>query len=87
MIVKLKDFKFKIDGIAPIETAIITSGGVDVNEINSTSMESKIVPGLYFAGEIIGLEAPTGGYNLQKAFSTGWVAGNAAIDNSSSDVG
>lgn len=87
LIVKLKDFKFKIDGIAPIETAIITSGGVDVNEINSTSMESKIVPGLYFAGEIIGLEAPTGGYNLQKAFSTGWVAGNAAIDNSSSDVG
>lgn len=73
----LKDFKFKIDGVAPIETAIITSGGVDPHQIDSRSMESSIQPKLYFAGEIIALDGPTGGYNLQKAFSTGWLAGKS----------
>lgn len=74
----LKDFNFAITKVAPLKMAIITSGGVDINEINSKTMESKIVPNLFFAGEIIALDGPTGGYNLQKAFSTGWVAGKSA---------
>lgn len=71
----LKNFRFQIDDTLPIESGIVTSGGVEPDEINSTTMASKIVPNLYFAGEIIGLDGPTGGFNLQKAFSTGWVAG------------
>lgn len=75
----LKNFTFKIDGVAPIEQGIVTAGGVEVDEINQRTMESKIVPGLYFAGEIIGLTGPTGGFNLTKAFSTGWLAGKSAL--------
>jgi len=75
----LKGFTFSVEKTMPIEQAIVTAGGVDIDEINSKTMESKIVPGLYFAGEVIGLEGPTGGFNLQKAFSTGWVAGRAAV--------
>lgn len=59
----------------PIEEAIITSGGVKVNEINSSTMESKLVEGLFFAGEVIDIDAYTGGFNLQIAFSTGYLAG------------
>ncbi|PIS08984.1 aminoacetone oxidase family FAD-binding enzyme [Candidatus Beckwithbacteria bacterium CG10_big_fil_rev_8_21_14_0_10_34_10] len=73
----LKDFRFEITGVMPLKTAIVTSGGIDINEINSKTMESKIVPNLFFAGEIIALDGPTGGYNLQKAFSTGWLAGKS----------
>ncbi|MBQ4474876.1 MAG: NAD(P)/FAD-dependent oxidoreductase, partial [Bacteroidales bacterium] len=59
--------------------AIVTSGGVSVAEINQKTMESKLVKGLYFAGEVLDVDANTGGYNLQIAFSTGWLAGiNAA---------
>lgn len=76
LIAWLKDFSFEINDIAPIEEGIVTSGGVDIREINSQTMESKLVAGLYFAGEIIGLDGPTGGFNLQKAFSTGWLAGH-----------
>lgn len=76
----LKDFKFKIDQVAPIESAIVTSGGLSITEIESKTMQSKIVPGLFFAGEVIELEGPTGGFNLQKAFSTGWVAGKLALE-------
>lgn len=76
----LKGFSFKIDRVAPMETAMVTSGGVDIKEIDPKSMRSKIVPNLFFAGEIISLDGPTGGYNLQKAFSTGWVAGKFAGD-------
>ncbi len=61
--------------------AIITSGSVSTNEIFSKTMESKLVVGLYFAGEIIDLDADTGGYNLQIAYSTGWLAGNSCINN------
>ena len=71
----LKDFKFSVKGFRPIEEAIITSGGVNVKEINPKTMESKIVPGLFFAGEIIDVDAYTGGFNLQIAFSTGYLAG------------
>jgi predicted Rossmann fold flavoprotein len=74
----LKNFIFVIDGVAPLEEAIVTAGGVDIKQINPRSMESTLIPGLYFAGELIALDGPTGGYNLQKAFSTGWLAGLSA---------
>lgn len=74
----LKNFSFKIDGVAPIEVSIVTAGGVEIDEINQSTMESKIISGLYFVGEIIGLDGPTGGFNLTKAFSTGWIAGKSA---------
>lgn len=72
----LKNFEITISGFRPIEEAIITSGGVNIKEINPKTMESKIVEGLYFAGEIIDVDAYTGGFNLQIAYSTGYVAGN-----------
>ena len=71
----LKEFSFSIDAVEPFSTAIVTSGGIDVDQMDSRNMESKIVPDLHFAGEIIALDGPTGGYNLQKAFSTGYLAG------------
>jgi len=74
----LKNFKLEITGTRPIDEAIITSGGVCVKEINPKTMESKIVPGLYFAGEVIDVDAYTGGYNLQIAYSTGYLAGKNA---------
>jgi len=76
----LKDFRFKINGLRGFAEAIITSGGISTREINPATLESKLVPGLYFAGEVIDLDADTGGYNLQIAFSTGWVAGLAAAE-------
>ena len=76
----LKDFRFEITGYRPFSEAIITAGGVDTKEINPKTMESKIISGLYIAGELLDLQADTGGYNLQAAFSTGWLAGqNAAL--------
>ena len=62
------------------EEAIITCGGVDVKEINPKTMESKLVKGLYFCGEVLDLDAFTGGFNLQIAFSTGFAAGNSIKD-------
>ncbi len=73
-----EDFKFTVTGHKGFDQAIITAGGVDTSEIDPRSMESKITPGLFFAGEIINLDADTGGFNLQAAFSTGWAAGIAA---------
>jgi predicted flavoprotein YhiN len=64
-----------VDCLRPIEEAVITSGGISVKEINSATMESKLIEGLYFAGEIIDVDAYTGGFNLQIAFSTGFLAG------------
>ena len=77
----LKNFAFQIDGVAPLKEAIVTSGGVDISQIDPRTMESKLVRNLFFAGEIIDLDGPTGGYNLQKAFSTGWLAGSSAANN------
>jgi predicted Rossmann fold flavoprotein len=77
----LKHFSVEINAHRPIQEAIVTAGGVDVREVNPRSMESRIVPGLYFAGEILDLQADTGGYNLQAAFSTGWLAGTSAAVN------
>ena len=74
----IKNFTLEINGSRPINEAIITSGGVCVKEINPKTMESKIVPGLYFAGEVIDVDAYTGGFNLQIAYSTGYLAGENA---------
>jgi len=76
----LKNFSFYIDGVAPIEKAIVTAGGVNLKEIDPNTMESKIVSNLYFAGEIIDVDGITGGYNLTAAFSTGWLAGKSALN-------
>lgn len=71
----LKNFSLRVKGKRPIEEAVITRGGVKTNEIDPSTMESKICRGLYFAGEVIDVDALTGGFNLQIAFSTGWLAG------------
>jgi predicted Rossmann fold flavoprotein len=71
----LKDLQFTIKKFRPVDEAIITAGGINIKEINPVTMESKIISGLYFAGEIIDVDAYTGGYNLQIAFSTGYTAG------------
>ena len=65
-------------GFRPIEEAIITSGGVDVKQVNPRNMESKLCQGLYFAGEMLDVDGYTGGFNLQIAFSTGYLAGQSA---------
>jgi len=70
-----KNLSCTVNGFAPIDEAIVTSGGVSVKEINPSTMESKKVSGLYFAGEVIDVDAYTGGFNLQIAFSTGRLAG------------
>lgn len=77
----LKDMPFKITGLRPIDEAIITRGGVDVNQIDPATMESKICKNLYFCGEVLDVDAYTGGFNLQIAFSTGRLAGTWAIYN------
>ena len=74
----LKCFKIEIDSFRPVEEAIITSGGVNVKEVNPSTMESKLVKNLYFAGEVLDVDAYTGGFNLQIAFSTGYAAGISA---------
>lgn len=74
----LKDCTFTLNGTGDYNTAVVTQGGVEMKEINPKTMESRRVPGLYFAGEVLNLDADTGGYNLQIAFSTGFVAGRSA---------
>ena len=73
----LKEFQLEVTGHRSFDIAIATSGGISIKEINPQTMESKLVKGLYFAGEIIDIDADTGGFNLQAAFSTGWIAGRA----------
>jgi len=70
----LKDFRFEITGSRSFAEAIITAGGIDLKEVNPKTMESKLIKGLFFAGEVLDLDADTGGYNLQIAFSTAWLA-------------
>ena len=77
----LKHFPVEIAGLRPVTDAIITSGGVKISEINPTTMESKLVKGLYFAGELIDVDAYTGGFNLQIAWATGRAAGIAVAQN------
>ncbi|MGE0076262.1 MAG: NAD(P)/FAD-dependent oxidoreductase [Bacteroidales bacterium] len=77
----LKDFAFQMKGHRDWNEAIITAGGINLKEIDSKTMASKLVDGLYFAGEIIDITGNTGGYNLQIAFSTGWLAGQSASEH------
>ena len=74
----LKNWKFEIEGYVGYERCVITAGGVSCEEITPKTLESKLTPGLYFAGEVLDLDADTGGYNLQTAFSTGYLAGLSA---------
>lgn len=74
----MKEMRFKITGCRSFKEAIITAGGVNTTEVDSKTMESKLVKNLFFAGELLDLDADTGGFNLQVAWSTGWVAGLAA---------
>jgi len=74
----LKDFRLEVTGYRPLAEAIITAGGVDTREIDPGTMESRKTRGLFIAGELLDIHADTGGYNLQAAFSTGWLAGRAA---------
>jgi len=76
----LKSFEIPLYRFRPIEEAIVTSGGIDVKDISPKNMQSKIIPNLYFAGEIIDIDAYTGGFNLQIAFSTGYLAGKSAAE-------
>lgn len=77
----LKGFELEIEEYLPFTQAIITAGGIHLKEVDPRTMHSRLVKGLYFAGEILDLDADTGGYNLQAAFSTGWMAGRAAAEN------
>jgi len=74
----LHDFRLMVVGHRPLEEAIVTAGGVDTREVDPRTMASRLVKRLYFAGEVLNVQADTGGYNLQAAFSTGYVAGRAA---------
>ncbi len=76
----VKRFSVTPERLRPVEEAVVTRGGVKVSEVNPKTMESKLVSGLYFAGEVLDLDGVTGGFNLQIAFSTGYVAGNAIAD-------
>ena len=79
ILMMMKDLRFRVSGYRPFKEAIITAGGVITEEINSKTMESKRVKNLYFAGEVIDLDADTGGFNLQLAFSTAWLAAQSCM--------
>lgn len=78
LVALLKGLPIHITGTRPIQEATVTAGGIKVNEINPRTMESKLIKGLFFAGEVLDVDAQTGGFNMQVAFSTGYVAGEAA---------
>lgn len=79
LIVELKHFRLKVNGSQPIEKAFVTGGGVSIKEVVPNTMQSKVMHGLYFCGEILDIHGYTGGYNITSAFVTGHVAGmNAA---------
>ena len=81
----IKHWEIPVAGLRPVTDAIVTSGGVKVSEINPTTMESKLVKGLYFAGELVDVDAYTGGFNLQIAWATGRAAGEAAANREKGD--
>ena len=81
LIYLLKEFKLNIQSVIGFNKAIVTSGGVKINEINPKTMQSKIIDNLYFAGEIIDIDGPTGGYNLQICWSTGYLAGESSANS------
>lgn len=74
----LKDFRLGVSGHRSFAEAVVTAGGVDLAEVDPRTMASRLVAGLYFAGEVLDIDGDTGGFNLQAAFSTGWLAGSAA---------
>ena len=74
----LKNWKMDITGYVGYERCVIAAGGVNLDEVTAKTLESTLIPGLYFAGEVLDLDADTGGYNLQTAFSTGYLAGISA---------
>ena len=76
MIAGLFDLRLTVASVMPVEDGIVTAGGVNTKEISPKTMESKLISGLYFTGEVVDIDAKTGGYNMQAAFSTGWVCGN-----------
>ena len=76
----LKDFRLKIRSHRSFDEAIVTAGGIDLKQVNPRTLESRLVKGLYFCGEVLDLDGDTGGYNLQAAFSTGWLAGKSAAE-------
>ncbi len=76
----LKDFRFDVSGHRMYDEAVVTAGGVDLREIDPRTMQSRLVKGLFFAGELLDIDGPTGGFNLQAAFSTGWLAGVSAAE-------
>ncbi len=82
LVESMKNFSLTVTGFAPIAQAVITSGGISLKEVDPKTMASKRVPGLYFAGEILDVDAYTGGFNLQIAWSTGYTAGKAAAEAS-----
>ena len=77
----LKEWKFDIEGHVGWERAVITAGGVSTDEIVPKTLESRLVPGLHFCGEALDIDADTGGYNLQLAFCTGWLAGQSSANS------
>lgn len=83
MVELLKDFRFTLTKARPLEEAIVTAGGVSVKEVSPKTMESKLIKNLYFTGEILDIDGMTGGFNLQAAFSTGYLAGIACTNNDS----
>ena len=72
---QIKRCQFDVNGTLGFEKAEVTAGGVELKEIDSKTMQSKLVEGLFFAGEVLNLDGPIGGFNFQSAFSTGWLAG------------
>lgn len=81
----MKNFEFEVTDNRGYSEAIITAGGINTSEIDGKTMQSKLVKNLYFAGEILDLDANTGGYNLQIAYSTAWLAANAFIKQNTED--
>ena len=77
----LKEFSLEIKSLDGFENAIITSGGVNLDEIDQKTMKSKLIDNLYFAGEIIDIDGPTGGYNLQICWTTGYIAGESSSEH------
>jgi predicted flavoprotein YhiN len=75
---QLKSLRFNIKSPLPMSSAMVTAGGVSLPEIDPYTMQSRLIEGLYFCGEVMDIDADTGGYNLQAAFSTGWLAGESA---------
>ena len=74
----LKDFRLDVKGPRPLAEAMVTAGGICLDEVDPRTMQSKLIKGLYFCGEVLDIDADTGGFNLQAAFSTGYLAGDSA---------